>query len=130
MSVLGAIIGIIPASISIIISSFFLWIAFKIFSLKEDSYLTALKISAIVGAVGYVLSLFMKGWLSFLLLLLNLALSTWLIKKFEKESWGKSVLVMIVWFVMSTIVVALFILIAILLIGSSFYTLLAISGAA
>jgi len=101
---------VIIAVVMIFLSALLLMLSAKIFKLKDKSYMTALKITAIVYVVNFVLALIgmfslslaiVMSVLSFLVLIL---LAMYLIKTFYKIAWGKAALTWLVWFILSLIV--------------------------
>ena len=100
---------IISTVIMIIVSGLLLMLSAKIFKLKDQSLMTAFKIVLIIYVINFVLSLIgvyslptalIMSVLSFIVLVV---LGIYLIKKYHNLDWGKSVLVWLVWFILSLI---------------------------
>jgi hypothetical protein len=87
----------------------FLKLTLKMFKIKGD-WNTVFKIVGIQAAVGFVLALmtFIPQWAS---TLVGLVLVVYLIKTFLKLEWGKSILVWLVWAVLTFVVVFLVVLV-------------------
>lgn len=109
MSVL--IISIVTAIIMIPLNALVLMISTKIFKIKDSSYMTALKVAAILGVVSIVLTIIgnflptigqIIFWLS--MAIVSIILALWLIKSMYSLDWGKTALVWLVWFVLSLVV--------------------------
>jgi hypothetical protein len=107
MLVLSQVITLI---VMVFLSALLLVISVKIFKLKDQSYMTALKIALIIYVINFVLGLIglaalsvaiVMGVLSFLVLIL---LGMYLIKKYYKLDWGKAALTWLVWFILTLIV--------------------------
>ena len=104
--------SLIGLAITIPLSALVLMISTKIFKLQDTSYVTAIKITAIIGVLGFVLdaiiaNLFMTmagplGLLEFVLL--NIVLAVVLIQKFYKIDLKKTLLVWLVWFLLGLVV--------------------------
>jgi hypothetical protein len=112
------IIGIVTTIIMIPLNALLLMISTKIFKIKDTSYMTALKVAAILGVVSIVLSVIgnflptvgqIIFWLS--MIIVSIVLALWLIKSMYSLDWGKAALVWLVWFVLSLIVGFIFALI-------------------
>ena len=100
---------IITTIVMVIVSALLLMLSAKIFKLKDQSYMTALKVVLILYVINFVFSLIgilslpaalIMSILSFIVLIV---LGIYLIKKFYKLDWGKSALLWLVWFILSLI---------------------------
>jgi hypothetical protein len=101
---------VIISAVTIPLSALILMLATKMFKLKDKSYKTAIKITAITGVTGLILNLIgltstaltvivsAVSWLG-----VSLLLAVWLIKSNYKLDWGKSLLVWLVWFLFSLV---------------------------
>src|SRR3989344_8553661 len=118
------IFGIITALVLIPLSALLLWLSSKIFSLKNQSYKTAIFIAAIITVVNYIINLIISAitgyntsvasnplalvaeTLAYIILIwifVSFLLAWGLIKiKYELE-WGKAFLVWLVWAVFNFI---------------------------
>lgn len=101
---------VITTVIMVIIGALLLMLSAKIFKLKDQSFKTAIKVVLILYVITFVLGLIgilslrtalIMSVLNFVVLI---ALGIYLIKKFYLIDWGKSVLVWLVWFILSLIV--------------------------
>lgn len=105
-------IPVIIGIVMIFINALLLMISTKIFKLKDTSYKTALKITAILGIVSIILSVIgvyvplgaaiSMGAISFIIV--SVLLAMWLIKKNYSLDWSKAALVWLVWLVLSIVV--------------------------
>ena len=100
---------LIIAVIMVFVGALLLMISAKIFKLKDQSYMTALKIALIIYVINFILGLIglaalsvaiVMSVLSFLVLIL---FGMYLIKTFYKIEWGKAALTWLVWFILSLI---------------------------
>lgn len=93
--------GLLMAIVGIVLGAVFLWVSAKLFKLRDQSFMTPLTISAIAGAVGFVLGMIpfvnMVSWV------LVIILALWLIKTRYNIAWGKAILVWLVYFVLSLV---------------------------
>lgn len=99
------------ALVMIPIDALLLMISTKIFKVKDSSYKTAIKITAILGIASIILivlgnfvptiALYLT-WIS--LVLVSIILAIWLIKVTYKLELGKSILVWLVWLVLSLVI--------------------------
>ena len=104
--------SLIGLAITIPLSALVLMISTKIFKLQDTSYVTAIKITAIIGVLGFVLDalianvfMTMAGPLGLLeFVLLNIVLAVILIQKFYKIDLKKTLLVWLVWFLLGLVV--------------------------
>ena len=95
--------------IMIFLGALFLMLSAKIFKLKDKSYMTPLKINAVIfvlaiifgliGFLGTAISIIM-GILAFLV---YIVLAIYLIKRFYKIDWGKAALTWLIWAIFSII---------------------------
>jgi hypothetical protein len=97
------VMAIVMAIIGFFVGAFFLWLsAAKIFRLKDKSFRTPLIISLIVSAVGYLLNFVpVNKWASWIIVVL---VALWMVKYYYKTSWGKAVLVWLVYYALMIIV--------------------------
>ena len=119
---------VITAIVMIFLSALLLMISVKIFKLKDQSYMTALKIALIIYVINFILGLIglaalsvaiVMSVLSFLVLIL---LGMYLIKKMYKLDWGKAALTWLVWFILTLIVGFIIALIIGLIFGAALLT--------
>ena len=96
--------------VMIFLGALLLMISTKIFKTSDSSYMSALKITAILGVISIVGSIIgnfvptIAAIISYLVLGLgNIVLAVWLIKRNYSLEWGKAILVWLVWFVLSII---------------------------
>ena len=92
--------------IMIPISALLLMLSTKIFKLSNTKYLTAIKITAILGVISIIITVIGKYaptiglYATFIsIILVSILLAMWLIKSSYKLDWGKSILVWLVWFI-------------------------------
>jgi hypothetical protein len=104
MMAAGAGIGLVLALIGIVIGAFFLWMSARVFKLRDRSFTTPLIIAAIANITGYVLGLI--PFLNLLTVLIVILLTIWLIKSRYRVGWGTSILVWLVYFILSIAVMA------------------------
>jgi len=110
MAVSPVVAQIISFVVMTILGSLILMLSAKIFKLKDQSFMTALKIVLILYVITLVLGLIGLAALNIALIMsilsfiVVIALGIYLIKKFYKLDWGKAVLVWLVWFILSLIV--------------------------
>ncbi len=92
------------------IGALLLMLAAKLFKLADQGFKTAIKIMFIVGVSSLVLEVISQlvpsletipAVASFVLV--SIALAVWLIKKYYALDWGKSLLVWLVWIVLSLV---------------------------
>jgi len=101
---------IITTAVMIFLGALLLMLSAKIFKLKDQSYMTALKVTLILYVIGFVLSLIGMAALStaIIMAVLNfivlIVLAMYLIKTFYKLDWGKAALTWLVWFILTLIV--------------------------
>ncbi len=113
MAVSPVVTQIISFVVMTILASLILMLSAKIFKLKDQSFMTALKIVLIIYVITFVLSLIGLTSLSVALIMAVLSfvvmvvLGIYLIKTFYKLKWGKSILVWLVWFILAWIVGAI-----------------------
>ena len=88
------------------ISALLLMLSTKIFKLSNTKYLTAIKITAILGVISIIITVIGKYaptiglYATFIsIILVSILLAMWLIKSSYKLDWGKSILVWLVWFI-------------------------------
>ena len=98
--------SLIITVITIPISGLLLMLTAKIFELADQSYKTAIKITAILGVINLVLGILASSIASLSLALtiaqwviISILLALWLIKSSYQLDWGKTLLVWLVWFV-------------------------------
>ena len=100
---------VITTLIMVFLSGLLLMWSARIFKLKDKTYMTALKISIIVYAINFVLSLIgtvalsLSVAMTILSLLVLIIGGMYLIKTFYKIDWGKAVLPWLVWFILYVI---------------------------
>ena len=105
--------SIIGLAITIPLSALVLMISAKIFKLADTSYKTAIKITAILGAAGFVLEgaviSLAPALIEYLgiaqIILINIALAIYLIKRFYSLDIKKTLLMWLVWFLLSLVVI-------------------------
>ena len=111
MALMGMLVvsQLIISVVMIFLGALLLMLSAKIFKLKDQSYMTALKIVAIIYVIGFVLSLIgmaslaVATFMTVLNFIVMIALGIYLIKLFYKLDWGKAALTWLVWFIMSLI---------------------------
>ena len=98
--------SVIITLITIPLSALLLMLTTKIFKLTDQSYKTAIKITAILGAINLILGILASSIKSLSLVLtiaqwvvISILLAMWLIKSSYQLDWGKTLLVWLVWFV-------------------------------
>ncbi|MFH1052801.1 MAG: hypothetical protein V1740_00115 [Candidatus Woesearchaeota archaeon] len=102
--------SLIMTVVTIFIGALLLMLSAKIFKLKDQSYMTALYITTILGIVGFLIGLLSLLGSSFILIagvigfIVGIILGIYLIKIKYDLDWGKAVLVWLVYFVLSLIV--------------------------
>ena len=100
---------IIITVVMVFLGALLLMLSAKIFKLKDESYITPLKVAVIVYVIGFVLSLIGMASVSLAIVMsvLNfvvmILLGMYLIKIFYKIEWGKAALTWLVWFIFSLI---------------------------
>ncbi len=107
MAISELIPSLIITLIIIPLNALLLMLTTKMFKIADSSYKTAIKLTAILGVLGFligVLSTFVKS-LSFYItiaqwILISILLAVWLIKSFYNLDWGKTLLVWLVWFIL------------------------------
>ena len=124
----GLTFGIISSIVMIPIMALFLWLTTKLFKPKDQTFISALIVSAILGAVNLFSSFFSYipfiGWLfSILSFFVMIALGIFLIKWRYHVEWGKAILIWLVWALLTLFVFGIFaailaVLIAVLGIGA------------
>ena len=79
----------------------------KIFKLADQSYKTAIKITAILGTISFVLGILSSYFKNLSLIVMitqwvvvSILLALWMVKSFYQLDWGKALLVWLVWFVL------------------------------
>jgi hypothetical protein len=102
MGGLGIGLGLLMAIVGIVVGALLLWLTAKIFKLSDKSFMTPLIIAAIAGAVGFVLGLI--PFINRVSWLVVIILAIWLIRSRYGLGWGKSILVWLVYFVLSLVV--------------------------
>ena len=112
MALTGMLVGsqVIVAVVMIFLSALLLMISAKIFKLKDQSYMTALKIALIVYVINFILALIglaaasVAMVMTILSIIVLILLGMYLIKKYYKIAWGKAALTWLVWFILTLIV--------------------------
>ncbi|MBS3114887.1 hypothetical protein J4448_07345 [Candidatus Woesearchaeota archaeon] len=107
MAISELIQSLIITIITIPLNGLLLMLTTKIFKLADQSYRTAIKLTTILGIIGFllgILSITIKS-LSLVItiaqwLIISILLALWLIKSFYKLDWGKTLLVWLVWFIL------------------------------
>jgi hypothetical protein len=100
---------IIITVVMVFLGALLLMLSAKIFKLKDESYITPLKVTVIVYVLGFVLSLIGMASVSLAVIMsvLNfvvmILLGMYLIKVFYKIEWGKAALTWLVWFIFSLV---------------------------
>jgi hypothetical protein len=100
---------IIITVVMVFLGALLLMLSAKIFKLKDESYITPLKVTVIVYVLGFVLSLIGMASISLAVIMsvLNfvvmILLGMYLIKVFYKIEWGKAALTWLVWFIFSLV---------------------------
>ncbi len=97
--------ALVSAILGIALGAVILWLTGRIFKLKNKSFTTPLIISAIAGAVGFVMGFIPV--LNMLTALVVIVLTVWLIKTRYKVDWLKAILVGLVYFVLSLIMIGI-----------------------
>jgi len=105
MAGLGIGLMLVMALVGIVVGAFFLWLSAKIFKLSDTGFMTPLIIAAIAGVVGIVLNLI--PFVNYIGWLVTIVLTVWLIKTKYNVDWGKSILVWLVYAVLSFAVMAI-----------------------
>jgi hypothetical protein len=101
---------VIIAVVMIFLSALLLMISTKIFKLKDQSYMTALKIALIIYVINFILGLIglaataVAMVMTILSIIVLILLGMYLIKRFYKIAWGKAALTWLVWFILTLIV--------------------------
>lgn len=119
MAMSDIIIQLITALITIPLNGLLLMLTTMIFKVADQSYKTAIKVTAILGAIGFVIGIIgpltnmpsLSAGLIIMVVqwvLVSILLALWLIKSNYQLDWGKTLLVWLVWFIMS--IVAYFII--------------------
>ncbi len=115
MNVALLILSTIIALVTIPLSALVLMWAAKIFKVQNNNYITALKITGIIGIIGIFLDLIMSSLFTSITtvlaiietLFLNIILAIVLIKKFYEIETKQTLLVWLVWFILSFILIVI-----------------------
>ncbi len=106
-------ITVISLAISVPVSALILMFSSRILKFKDKTFKTAIKVTLIIGAVAFVTEVISNTFLSFELMmvfgfvsfiLVNTLLAIFLIKKFYKLKWKKTLKLWGVWFGLSMVV--------------------------
>lgn len=128
MAVSELISSLIITVVTIPLNGLLLMLTAKIFKLADQSYKTAIKLTAILGMIGFLLGILSTTIKNLSLaitiaqwVLVSILLALWLIKSFYSLDWGKTLLVWLVWFVLYLILAFLIgILVASVIVGLLF----------
>ena len=104
-------IQLVTVIVMIPLSAALLMLTTMMFKLKDKSYLTALKVAAIVGPAGLVLNILLTALglntivISLIsILLVSIILAVYLVFLFYKLDFGKALLVWLVWMALSFVI--------------------------